>query len=69
MMNGDFDSDQPKHYTLDWLRTARQYYANCPDHLKWNVYPCGHTMTPQMESDAVDWFALHLGAETDENQN
>ncbi len=59
-MNGDFDSDQPKHYTLDWLRTGRQQYACCPDRLKWNVYPCAHTMTPQMESDAVDWFERHL---------
>ncbi len=67
MMNGDIDSDQPKHYTLDWLRTARQHYANHSDRLKWNVYPCGHTMTRQMEADAVDWFALHLGAETGES--
>ncbi len=65
IMNGDFDSDQPKHYTLDWLRMARQHYANCPEWLKWNVYPCGHTMTPQMESDAVEWFVRHIGAETD----
>ncbi len=64
-MNGDFDSDQPKHYTLDWLRTARQHYANHPDKLAWNVYDCGHTMTPQMEADAVDWFALHLGAKVE----
>lgn len=66
-MNGDFDSDQPKHYTLEWLRTARQYYANCPDRLKWNVYPCGHTMTPQMESDAIDWFVQHLGDKNEES--
>lgn len=59
-MNGDFDSDQPKHYTLDWLRSARQAYAGCPERLRWNVYPVGHTMTPEMERDAVEWFTQHF---------
>ncbi|MFN8449209.1 MAG: hypothetical protein U0521_11635 [Anaerolineae bacterium] len=59
-MNGDFDSDQPKHYTLDWLRSARQQYTDCPGQLQWNVYPLGHTLAPEMERDAVDWFARHL---------
>jgi dienelactone hydrolase len=60
LMNGDFDSDQPKRYTLDWYREARPKYANCPDRLQWNVYPAGHMVTPQMEEDAVEWFARHL---------
>jgi pimeloyl-ACP methyl ester carboxylesterase len=59
-MNGDFDSDQPKHYTLEWLRSVRHTYADYPDRLRWNVYPVGHTVTPQMEQDAVGWFVRHL---------
>jgi pimeloyl-ACP methyl ester carboxylesterase len=59
-MNGDFDSDQPKHYTLDWMRSARPLYAAYPGQLRWNVYPAGHVITPDMERDAVDWFARHL---------
>jgi hypothetical protein len=65
-MNGDFDSDQPKHYTLEWLKSVRQTYADYPDHLRWNVYPVGHTVTPQMEQEAVDWFVRHLA---DEHKN
>jgi dienelactone hydrolase len=59
-MNGDMDFDQPKYYVLDWLRTVRPAYAACPENLRWNVYPVGHTLTPQMEQDAVDWFVRHL---------
>ncbi len=59
-MNGDFDSDQPKHYTLDWYRAMREVYAPYPGHLKWNIYPVGHTVTPQMEQDAVEWFVRYL---------
>jgi hypothetical protein len=60
IMNGDFDSDQPKRYVLEWVREAQPSYAAYPDHLRWNVYPVGHTATPQMERDAVAWFARHL---------
>jgi pimeloyl-ACP methyl ester carboxylesterase len=60
MMNGDFDSDQPKHYTLSWYREARPEYAHCPERLQWNVYPTGHGVTPQMEEDAVEWFSKYL---------
>ena len=63
MMNGDFDSDQPKHYTLEWLRTARAAYADSPDRLQWKVYPVGHVITPEMERDAVKWFVQHLAGE------
>lgn len=59
-MNGDFDSQQPKHYTLEWLRTARQQYAAHPGQLQWNVYALDHVQTPQMEADAVAWFVRHL---------
>lgn len=61
VMSGDFDSDQPKHYVLDWLGAMRAAYSQTPDRLRWNVYPAGHTVTPQMGADAVDWFARHLG--------
>ncbi len=59
-MNGDMDFDQPKYYVLDWLRSVRPAYAACPENLRWNVYPVAHTLTVQMEQDAVDWFASHL---------
>ena len=60
IMSGDFDSDQPKHYVLDWLEPIRTAYQAAPARLRWTVYPVGHTVTPQMEADAVDWFATHL---------
>ena len=60
-MNGDMDFDQPKYYVLDWLRSVRPAYASQPENLRWNVYPVAHTLTPQMEMDAVDWFEQHLG--------
>ena len=62
IMSGDFDSDQPKHYVLDWLRPVRDAYQPAPERLRWNVYPVGHTVTPQMEEDAADWFATHLAS-------
>jgi hypothetical protein len=60
VMNGDLNSDQPKHFALDWYRTMRKVYAPFPGRLKWNIYPVGHTVTPQMERDAVDWFVRYL---------
>ena len=66
IMNGDFDSDQPKHYVLDWLRTARRAYMADPARLQWRVYPVGHTVTPAMEVDAVNWLVHHL-TEVEEN--
>ncbi len=59
-MNGEMDFDQPKYYVLDWLRAVRPAYAACPDNLRWNVYPVAHTLTSQMEGDAVAWFEQHL---------
>jgi hypothetical protein len=66
IMNGDFDSDQPKRYVLDWLRTARRAYVAAPARLQWRVYPVGHTVTPAMEVDAVNWLVDHL-TEGEEN--
>lgn len=63
IMNGDFDSDQPKHYALEWLRTARTAYAASPERLQWKVYPVGHVITPEMERDTIEWFARHLAGE------
>lgn len=60
VMNGDFDSDQPKHYVLEWLREVRETYAGCPDRLQWKIYPVGHVITPEMEQDTVEWFVQHL---------
>lgn len=59
-MNGDYDTDQPKSYTLNWLRDLRPLYAAQPERLRWNVYPLGHVMTDQMWADAVDWFERWL---------
>ncbi len=60
IMNNDFDSDQPKHYAIECYRELRAHYAAQPDRLKLNIYPAGHTVTPQMERDAAEWFAIHL---------
>jgi hypothetical protein len=60
LMNNDFDSDQPKHYAIECYRQLRSSYAAHPDRLKLNIYPAGHTVTPQMEQDAVEWFVTHL---------
>jgi dienelactone hydrolase len=59
-MNGDLDNDQPKGYTLHWLRDLRQQYAPQPEMLRWNVYPVGHVVTDQMLDDAVEWFERWL---------
>ncbi len=60
IMNGDFDTDQPKYYVLHWLRKLRPAYAEHPEMLKWNVYPVAHVMTDQMLDDAVAWFEQWL---------
>lgn len=60
IMNCDFDSDQPKHYAIEFYRQLRQSYAGAPDQLRLAIYPAGHTVTPAMEHDAVDWIATHL---------
>jgi esterase/lipase len=60
IMNNDFDNDQPKHYAINCYRELRSSYAACLDRLKLNIYPAGHTVTPQMERDAVEWFVIHL---------
>ena len=60
IMNNDFDSDQPKHYAIDCCRELRSSYAAQPDRLRLNIYPAGHTVTPQMERDAAEWFVTHL---------
>lgn len=60
MMSGDFDNDQPKLYSIYAYRELHRAWAAQPDNLRLNVYPVGHTMTPQMERDAVEWFRRHL---------
>jgi dienelactone hydrolase len=60
MMNCDFDSDQPKHYAIEFYRELRKAYAATPERLRLAIYPAGHTVTPDMERDAVDWIVGHL---------
>ncbi|MCU0508821.1 MAG: hypothetical protein MUC34_10530 [Anaerolineae bacterium] len=60
IMNGDFDTDQPKGYILPWLRELRPVYAAQPEMLDWIVYPVGHVITDQMLDDAADWFEWWL---------
>ena len=60
IMNGDFDCDQPKQYTLSWYKLLRRNYAHGPDLLRWKIYPTAHQQTAQMERDAAAWFAQHL---------
>jgi len=60
IMNCDFDADQPKLYSLYAYRDLLPRYAAQPENLKLNIYPAGHTVTREMERDAVAWFARHL---------
>lgn len=63
VMNCDFDTDQPKQYSLDAYRELLPYYAAAPDRLRLRIYPAGHTVTREMERDAVEWFRRHLPAD------
>lgn len=60
MMNGDFDCDQPKSYSIAAYRELRPAWATHPEKLKLNIYPAGHTITAEMERDVVAWFVTHL---------
>jgi uncharacterized protein len=60
MMNCDFDTDQPKAYAIDCYRELRSQYAQRPEMLKLSIYPAGHTVTPAMEHEAVQWFCQYL---------
>lgn len=60
IMNGDFDTDQPKSYVLQWLRTLRPAYETRSEMLRWNVYPLAHVITDQMLDDAAAWFEKWL---------
>jgi fermentation-respiration switch protein FrsA (DUF1100 family) len=60
MMNCDFDTDQPKSYSISAYRELLPHYAADPDKLRLAIYPAGHTVTPQMEQDAADWFSRNL---------
>ncbi len=61
IMNGDFDSDQPKSYSINAYRALRDAWRENPDNLTLAIYPVGHTVAGNMESDLVDWFGRHLG--------
>ena len=60
IMNCDFDSDQPKHYAIEFYHRLLGAYALSPAQLRLAIYPAGHTVTPDMERDAVDWIVGHL---------
>jgi len=60
MVNGDFDTDQPKLYALNAYRELKEVYAAAADHLKLSIHPSAHTVTPAMEQEVVDWFTPHL---------
>lgn len=60
MMNCDFDADQPKLYAITFYRELQAHYATSAEKLRLNIYPAGHTATPEMERDAVAWFRQHL---------
>lgn len=60
MMNCDFDADQPKLYAITFYRELQAQYAAHPERLGLGIYPAGHTVTPAMECDAVDWFRRQL---------
>ena len=60
IINNDFDSDQPKHYSIELYRDLQLSYQEKPENLRLGIYPAGHKVTPQMEDDAVEWFSRHL---------
>ena len=60
MMNCDFDADQPKLYAVTFYRELQAQYADTAEKLRLNIYPAGHTVTPEMERDAVAWFRQHV---------
>ena len=60
MMNGDFDCDQPKSYSIAAYRELRSAWVAHPERLKLNIYPAGHVITAEMERDVVAWFVTHL---------
>lgn len=65
IMNCDFDSDQPKHYAIEFYRELLPAYAAYPERLRLGIYPTGHNVTPEMEADAVAWIANHLLSQND----
>jgi hypothetical protein len=62
---GDFDTDQPKHYVIEFYRRLLPTYAAAPDRLKLNIYPERHYVSAAMEQDATEWLCRHLGAQTE----
>jgi len=60
MVNGDFDTDQPKLYALQAYRELKDRYAAAADHLKLSIPPVAHTVTPEMEQEVTAWFTHHL---------
>jgi hypothetical protein len=60
IMNCDFDTDQPKLYSVHCYKELLPFYEVWPDHLQLRIYPAGHTVTPDMERDAALWFGKHL---------
>lgn len=61
IMNCDFDSDQPKIYSVDLCREMFPNHQADPDQLQLRIYPAGHRVTSEMESDVLDWFLKYLG--------
>jgi fermentation-respiration switch protein FrsA (DUF1100 family) len=60
LLNGDFDTDQPKHYSIETYGSLRKAYAAAPERLRLGIYPAGHTLTEQMQGDIVEWFGRFL---------
>jgi hypothetical protein len=60
MVNGDFDTDQPKLYALNAYRELKEVYAAAADHLRLSIHPVAHTVTPEIEHEVVAWFTQHL---------
>lgn len=60
MMNCDFDTDQPKLYSIYAYRELAPHYQAHPEKLRLRIYPAGHIITHEMQRDAADWFVEHL---------
>lgn len=63
-MNNDFDTDQPKHYTIELFRTLRPAWAaaGAAHNLRLSIHPHAHRVLPDMEAEAAAWFAGALHA-------
>ncbi len=61
MINGEYDLDAPKIYSIRLYEYLKPFYTQHPARLKLNFHDgVGHEVTKEMLADACDWFSKHL---------